>query len=70
MLDRREVRVRPDLWEPMVQLGLLEPKVIPASKVRSALLGQLEQQVPLALRVRKAQKAMQALREHKDRKAP
>lgn len=51
-LDPKELRaklapmdclVSPEQWDHLVRLGLVEPKVMPASKVRLALLGRLAQ---------------------------
>ena len=55
------LKVPPEAWGFLVSRDLLEPKEIPASKVRLALLGQLERRVPLDLRVYRALRATQAL---------
>lgn len=58
--EPRDLRVSQETWDLLVPLGLLEPRAIPANKVRLALLGQLAQREPLEQRVRKGLKALRA----------
>lgn len=63
MSDLLELRVRPDLLAPLVRLGLLEPRAIPASQVRAVLLAWPDskaRKVPLEQRVRQGLRALRA----------
>ncbi len=59
--ERLELPVSPEAWDRLVPLGLLEPRAIPAHKVRQALLGQQARKGPTEPRVRKGLKALRGL---------